>query len=196
MSGPGINRRIGAQVHRLRSARGWSIDALAQATAVSRSMISLIERGESSPTAVVLEKLASGLGIPLSDLFDPPAAPTAPVSRRAAQSAWTDPASGYVRRNVSPAGSPLRLVEVRFPAGAHVAYESPPRPTGLTQLVWLLSGALDLTVGEPAQSWRLAPGDCLQHTLDHPVAFHNPGPKPARYAVVIGAAASPGIALP
>ena len=38
------------------------LDALATKTGVSRSMISLIERGESSPTAAVLEKLAAGLG--------------------------------------------------------------------------------------------------------------------------------------
>ncbi len=33
-------------------------------------MISLIERGESSPTAVVLEKLSAALGVTLASLFD------------------------------------------------------------------------------------------------------------------------------
>ena len=40
---------------------------------MSRSMISLIERGESSPTAVVLDKLAAGLGVTLGALFNTPA---------------------------------------------------------------------------------------------------------------------------
>ena len=39
------------------------LDALADRSGVSRSMISLVERGESSPTAVVIEKLAAGLGV-------------------------------------------------------------------------------------------------------------------------------------
>jgi len=46
----------------LRAARGLSLDVLAGKSGVSRSMISLIERGKSNPTAVVLEKLATGLG--------------------------------------------------------------------------------------------------------------------------------------
>ena len=56
---PGINDRIAARVRELRNRQGLSLEALADASGVSRSMISLVERGESSPTAVVLEKLAT-----------------------------------------------------------------------------------------------------------------------------------------
>src|SRR5215831_942651 len=119
-----INTRIAARVRQLRADRSLSLETLAEACGVSRSMISLIERSESSPTAVVLEKLATGLGVPLAALFDAPAAPADPVSRRKDQAEWCDPASGYVRRNISPAGfpTPMHLVEVFFPAGARVAY--------------------------------------------------------------------------
>ena len=69
-----LNERIAERVRELRSGQGLSLDALATKSGVSRSMISLIERGESSPTAVVLEKLAAGLGVMLASLFDAPAA--------------------------------------------------------------------------------------------------------------------------
>ena len=69
-----LNQRIAERVRELRAAQGLSLDALAGKSGVSRSMISLIERGESSPTAVVLEKLAAGLGVMLASLFDAPAA--------------------------------------------------------------------------------------------------------------------------
>jgi transcriptional regulator with XRE-family HTH domain len=52
---PAIHDRIAQRVHRLRIDQDLSLDALATRSGVSRSMISLIERGESSPTAVVLE---------------------------------------------------------------------------------------------------------------------------------------------
>ena len=68
-----INDRIASRVRQIRAERGLSLEALAEGSGVSRSMISLIERGESSPTAVVLEKLATGLGVPLASLFDAPA---------------------------------------------------------------------------------------------------------------------------
>src|SRR5260221_8703246 len=119
---PDLNQRIARRARELRAARGLTLDALAERSGVSRSMISRIERGESSPTAVLLERLATGLSVPLASLFEAPAASPEPIARRADQVQWRDPASGYVRRNVSPGGfaSPIRIVEVEFPAGARV----------------------------------------------------------------------------
>ena len=184
-----LNQRIAQRVADLRAAQGLSLDALASKSGVSRSMISLIERGESSPTAVVLEKLAAGLGVMLSSLFDPPAAaaqaPSGPVARRDDQPQWQDPASGYVRRNVSPPGmpQPMQIVEVHFPPGGRVAFETGPRDLRVQQQVWVLEGAIDVTLGE--ERHRLREGDCLAMQLDRPTMFHNPTRKPTRYAVVI-----------
>src|ERR1700742_5096891 len=91
----GINQRIADRVRALRAARGLTLEALAERSGVSRSMISRVERGESSPTAVLLERLAFGLGSTLASLFDPPDASPSPLSRRAQQLAWRDPQSGY-----------------------------------------------------------------------------------------------------
>lgn len=181
----GLNQRIAQRVRELRAERGLSLDALSAASGVSRSMISLVERGESSATAVVLEKLATGLGVPLATLFDLPVPEAEPVARAAGQPWWRDPHSGYRRRNVSPAGasSPIRIVEVEFPPGARVAYETGPREPAVHQQVWLLEGAVEVNVGE--KTHRLERGDCLAMVLDRPVAFHNPTRRPARYAVVL-----------
>ncbi|MBX9626486.1 MAG: XRE family transcriptional regulator [Gemmataceae bacterium] len=185
--GGDLNQRIAVRVRGLRAERGLSLEALAGKSGVSRSMISLIERGESSPTAVVLEKLAAGLGVTLASLFDAPGPPTpaGPVARRADQPEWRDPASGYVRRNVSPPGvpQPVRIVEVHFPAGGRVAFENADRDARVYQQIWVLEGSIDITVGDDRH--RLSAGDCLAMTLDRPTLFHNPTRKPARYAVVI-----------
>jgi transcriptional regulator with XRE-family HTH domain len=184
-----LNRRIAGRVRELRDMRGFSLDAAARKTGVSRSMISLIERGESSPTAVVLEKLAAGLGAPLGSLFDPPVAAAqplpGPVARFKDQPEWKDPGSGYVRRNVSPPGlsQPIQIVEVHFPAGGRVAFESGARESRTYQQVWVLEGTIAITVGR--ERHRLGLGDCLGMQLDQPTMFHNPTRKPARYAVVI-----------
>jgi transcriptional regulator with XRE-family HTH domain len=185
--GADLNERIAERVRDLRVAQGLSLEALATKSGVSRSMISLVERGESSPTAVVLDKLATGLGVVLASLFDAPAAapPTGPVARRAEQPEWRDPASGYQRRSVSPPAvpQPFRIVEVRFPAGARVAFETGARDVRVHQQVWVLDGAIDVTVGD--ERHRLREGDCLAMRLDRPTMFHNPTRKPTRYAVVI-----------
>jgi transcriptional regulator with XRE-family HTH domain len=190
-----LNARIADRVRELRAARGLSLDALATRSGVSRSMISVIERGESSPTAVVLEKLSVGLGVPLASLFDAPAdgdaLPTGPVARRVDQPAWCDPASGYVRRNVSPSGvgQPFQIVEVEFPPKARVAFETGPRDVRVDQQVWVLEGCIDVTWGD--ERFRLRDGDCLAMQLDRPVMFHNATRKPARYAVVLASEPPP-----
>jgi transcriptional regulator with XRE-family HTH domain len=185
----GLNERIAERVRELRAARALSLDALASKTGVSRSMISVIERAESSATAVVLEKLAAGLGVPLASLFDAPSAsapaPSGPVARRDDQPQWRDPASGYLRRNVSPPGmpQPMQIVEVHFPPGARVAFDADARDVRVHQQVWVLDGAIDITLG--GERHRLREGDCLAMQLDSPTMFHNPTRKTARYAVVI-----------
>ncbi len=180
-----LNQRIAACVRQLRTARGLSIEALADRSGVSRSMISLIERGETSATAVVLEKVAAALGIALASLFEPPATGATPLVRKADQAVWRDPDSGYVRRNVSPSGTvtPIQIVEVDFPPGAHVAYETGGREPAVHQQVWVLEGQIDVTVGGERHS--LQQGDCLAFALDRPTAFRNRTRKAARYAVVI-----------
>src|SRR5262249_11658694 len=184
-----LNQRIAERVRTLRADQRLALDALARRSGVSRSMISLIERGESSPTAVVLEKLAGGLGVMLASLFDSPTAsapvPSGPVARREDQPLWRDPASGYLRRNVSPPGvaQPMQIVGVRFPAGGRVALETGGRDVRVHQQVWVLEGTIDVTVGD--ERHRLREGDCLAMQLDRPTMFHNPTRKATRYAVVI-----------
>ncbi len=180
-----LNQRIAQRVRDLRAARGLSLEAAATKSGVSRSMISLIERGESSPTAVVLERLATGLGVALASLFDAPKPLPTPLARAKDQPPWRDPQSGYVRRNVSPsgAGSPIQIVEVLFPAGARVAYETGPREPRVHQQIWVQEGSIDVTVGD--ERHRLQAGDCLALVLDRPLMYHNPTRKAARYAVVL-----------
>jgi transcriptional regulator with XRE-family HTH domain len=191
-----LNDRIAARVGRLRADRDLSLEALAGKSGVSRSMISLVERGETSPTAVVLDKLASALGVTLSSLFDAPGSERrvlpGPVARRADQPRWRDPGSGYLRRNVSPPGGtqPMQIVEVSFPAGARVAFDNSGRDGRgrdgrVHQQVWVLEGTVDVTLGETRH--RLRTGDCLAMELDRPTMFHNPTRRPTRYAVVIAA---------
>lgn len=188
-----ISDRLARRLQGLRQAQGLSLDALAARSGVSRSNISLIERGRSSPTATVLDKLSAALGVTLAALFDEPptaAAPPSPLARRADQPLWTDPASGYQRRNLSPAlPAPIQLVEVAFPPGQRVAYETGPRAAPVHQQVWMIAGCMQLTVG--ADAWLLQAGDCLAMQLDQPTLFHNPGDQPARYLVALASGPLP-----
>lgn len=182
-----IDAFLAGRVRDLRRARSLTLEQLAEASGVSRSMISLIERQETSPTAAILNKLADAFGLSLPALFagesrrpDPE-----PVSRRADQPVWADPASGYVRRHLSPAGvaSPIELVEVSFPAGQTLVFDNPVRAAGIQQQLWVLQGAMDITLNR--KTWHLAAGDCLAMALGKRVTFHNPKAQPARYVLAL-----------
>lgn len=187
-----VDTIISHRVRSLRKAGGYSLDQLAQTSGVSRSMISLIERHETSPTATVLNKLASALGVPLAALFsqDPGSAEAQPLVRRAQQQVWTDPESGYVRRHLSPSGelSPIELVEVLFPPGKTVAFENATPGAIAHQQVWVLEGEMDVRVD--GQSWHLESGDCLAMEVGPHIVFRNNSRAPARYLVALSAAPS------
>ena len=170
-----LNDRIAQRVRELRAERGLSLDALAARCDISRSMISLIERGESSPTAVLLEKLAAGLDVPPASLFDAPAPIASPVARGADAEPWRDPQSGYVRRNVSPSGvgSPIQIVEVSVPGRRARVVRDAARATpsctsrsGCSRARSRSRWATSATGSAPATAWRWC--------STQPIIFHNP----------------------
>lgn len=193
-----IDALLASRVRELRRSQQLTLEQLADLSGVSRSTISLIERQETSPTAAVLNKLADAFGVPLAALLaaDAAGAAPSPLARRADQAVWTDPASGYVRRHLSPLGvaSPMELVEVEFPAGETVVFDSPVRRVGIWQQLWLLDGAMDIGLG--GQTWSLATGDCLAMELGARIRFHNPGQKPARYVLALASTSDLSWRLP
>jgi transcriptional regulator with XRE-family HTH domain len=173
---------IGSRVAERRAALALTLEEVASRTGVSRAMISRVERGEVHASAVVLDRLCAGLGITLSALFARDAA--SPLLRRADQPVWRDPSSGYLRREVAPAGtgSPVKIVEVEFPAGAEVSF-APSKERPLGQHVWVLAGAIQVSVG--GSIYELAAGDCLFMRVGEGNTFRNLRDDPARYAVII-----------
>ena len=181
-----IEHRIAARLKAFRGQRGLTLDELARQSGVSRSMISLIERAESSATANVLDKLAASLGVTLASLFaEEERADAEPVARNTDQPSWRDPETGYVRRNLSPPGfpSPIELVEVILPPDAQVAYDSSSRAAAVEQQIWMLVGSIEVTVGKSVH--RLDTGDCLAMRLDRPISFRNRTDEAARYLVAL-----------
>jgi transcriptional regulator with XRE-family HTH domain len=200
---------FGERLRAERRSRGWPIERLAAASGVSRAMISKIERGESSPTAVVLGKLSAALELSVSELLAPgqaahppggeagtagsglpgdPAARGGAVRAAADTPEWRDPDTGYLRRQVSTPRFPAAVTEVTLPPGAHVPY-----PAGayafIAQLVWVLSGQLTLRDG-PAEH-TLAAGDTFELGEPRPREFRNDTAADCRYLVVVTRTATP-----
>lgn len=166
-----------------RAQRGWTLDELAQRAGVSKAMLSKLERCEASPTAALLGRISGALGMTLSTLLAAGDEPGARLVRRDDQPIWRDPATGYLRRQVSPLSDlPVHLIEVEFPPGAEVAYPAAAFAF-IRQAIWVLAGTLEFVEG--AMLHRLRPGDCLELGPAADCAFRNPGRGPCRYLVAV-----------
>lgn len=175
--------RIAARLRAERQRRGWSLDELAGRAAVSKAMLSKLERGESSPTATLLGRICGAYGLTMSALVAEPAVVSGRLVRRAEQPVWRDPKTHYLRRQVSPLSDlPIQLVEVELPVGAEVAFPASAYAS-IRQLVWVLTGQLDFTEGAVVHALRA--GDCLELGAPADCVFRNRGRAACRYVVAL-----------
>lgn len=175
-----------------RMQRGLTLEQLAALAGVSRAMISKIERGQSSPTAVLLSRLADAMGLSLSALMSEPRATSPAIRRLQEQPLWTDPETGYVRSLVSPpankgenddsgSNGDVEIVAVELPAGKSVRFAATESLHAQDHIL-LLQGQLTLTGDNMV--FELQPGDCVRISSMHTTTFDNPGAHSARYLVV------------
>ncbi|MEJ1162258.1 helix-turn-helix domain-containing protein [Variovorax sp. CCNWLW186] len=178
-----IDSLIAGRLLGLRQAKGLSLAGLASLSGVSKAMISKVERAESSPTAVLLGRLAAGLGVPLAQLLTEDKGSPRRLRARAQQEVWRDPEAGYLRRQIAERGanSGVEMVEIELPRSAQVGY---PRWSGkpYRQCLWMLEGALRVDYGD--ERFELAEGDCLDFGVDRPLVFKALGRTGCRYLLV------------
>jgi transcriptional regulator with XRE-family HTH domain len=185
---------LARRLHAEREARSWTLVDLAGRSGVSRAMISKIERGEASPTAVLLGRLSAAFGLTMSQLFAPPdnepdAAHPAEgrVARVAEQPVWRDPETGFVRRSLSPPGpGPLEMVWGELPPGAEIAYPAASLTFIADQQMVVISGELTIVLGDTVHV--LGPGDCLRYGPPNDVRFVNAGAARCRYVIALSRA--------
>lgn len=184
-----IDTLISTKLKTLRKRQNLTLDALAERSGISRSMISLIEREQSSPTATVLNKLADALGTSLPELLSDNSKKTISetqcVSSIENQKTWQDPESGYIRRQLTPrnATSTVELTEIIFPPQKSVTFENMLRNIEIHQQVWIISGEIEIS--DDDSTWCLKEGDCLAFQQKEHTTFFNPNNTEARYLIAL-----------
>ncbi|MBV8199517.1 MAG: cupin domain-containing protein, partial [Acidobacteria bacterium] len=141
-------------------------------------------RGEKSPTLSILTRMARGLNLSLSALLGAePARGGAAIVRRAAQMTYTDPKSGYERRQMSPAHTGVEILMHIIPPHA-TSGELPPYALPTQKHVIVDSGRLDITIGGDQHS--LEAGDTISFEVATSYVLTNPAETPCVcYLVVV-----------
>lgn len=179
-----LDEQLASRLRSLRQERGWSLDALAERSGVSRATLSRIENSEVSPTASVLGQLCAAHGLTMSRLLSLVEGKFRPLVPKDDQAVWNDPNGQFSRRSVSPPAATLQaeVLECVLEAGASITYDEPARK-GLEHHLVLLKGSLTMTVD--GKRHKLKSGDCLRYQLLGASEFVTPPQSGARYLLVI-----------
>jgi transcriptional regulator with XRE-family HTH domain len=181
---------LGARVRALREAEGLSLRDLSERSGVSAPMLSQVERGETSPTVAVAERIASGLELRLSQLLrldEGGAAVT--VVRRAERRKGPGGTRGHRYELLTPPLPGLRseLSRHAIAPGARTggAGDPPMHEPGSRETAVVEQGTVVLVCD--GERHELAAGDCVTFDADLPHHFENPGPGEAALLAIVSA---------
>ena len=162
-----ILSRLPARLKDARRQQGLSLDAVAKLSGVSRSMVSQIERGESSPTIATLWNLTSALGVDFAGLLDGSAAGKEIETLRTDDVPTIDNMGSGVR---------IRILSPPEDAGRHEVYEivfanngvldSQPHSHGAREHLTVFDGVIEVTIGDSKSTLRK--GDTARYNADVP----------------------------
>ena len=178
-----INDAIAQNLKLIREQRKMSLDMLAKATGVSKSMLAQIERGEANPTISTVWKIANGLKLSFTQL----------LSAREQSSEAIDFASVPL---LSEEGGRYRNYPI-FPytdaRGFEVYYieldpgvflEAAAHPEGTQEFLTVFEGELEVSVG--GARLHGTPTCALRFAADCPHSYHNAGDTLCRLSMTIG----------
>lgn len=173
-----IHRHLGRRVKHLRAERGWSLEALAGASGVSRSMLSQIEREHANPTLAVTLRIARAFGMALGDLLETPGAASSVTVIRADDRAYHYRSDRNCRiRTLSPLHleKDVEFYEVQLQPGG--ALRSAPHFEGTREFLTVQKGRVRVESASDAET--LDPGDSVSYRADVPHAIVNIGRREA-----------------
>jgi transcriptional regulator with XRE-family HTH domain len=180
-----VNELIGERIRQHRTARGWTLDELADRSGVSRRMVINIEHGEGNPSIATLLRISDALGVGLPVLVDverPRELTVTPAGQ--APVLWRGPSGG---RALLVAGTePPDVVELwdwTLRPGEEHSGEA--HSAGTRELLLVLEGRVHLRVGDRTD--RLEAGDSAAFAGDvaHGYATPADAETPARFALTV-----------
>lgn len=176
-----ILARLPARLKQARQSQNLSLDAVANLSGVSRSMVSQIERGESSPTIATLWNLTRALQVDFAGLLDDGNADRIEVLRAADVPSIENRGAGCTIRILSPPEEAGRheVYELRFLEGG--VLDSQPHRRGAREHLTVIDGKLTVTSGDATQ--KIGQGDTARYAADVPHRIE--ADRPARAFLVV-----------
>ena len=179
-----ISGQISQRVKLLRQQRGWSLEQLATASGVSKSMLSQIERNQANPTLAVTCKIAQAFSMSLAEFVEMPSASSAIHVIRADDREHLYRSDEAVEiRTLSPLNleKDVEFYQVRLKPGG--ALKSAAHFQGTREFLTVEQGKV--RVESSNDTAELAKGDSTTYRADVPHAIENIGKGEATVFLVV-----------
>ena len=174
------NVAVGPRIRDLRTKKGLSLRALAQLSGLSTNAISLIERGDNSPTVSSLHSLASALNVPITAFFEQQG--NGQVIHLKKEQRPTSATAGVTMENLG-SGLPNQQIEPFLitikPGGSSTSSQI--THSG-EEFIYVLKGSLVCKISE--QEYELEEGDSLLFLASQPHIYLNQSSKVARILII------------
>lgn len=179
-SGMGSKPTVGPRIREIRMKKGLSLRALAELSGLSTNAISLIERGDNSPTVSSLHNLATALGVPITAFFEQH--PDGQIIHLKKNRRPTSESAGVKMENLG-SGLPNQQIEPFLmsitPGGSST--KSPITHSG-EEFVYVVKGSLVCSIND--REYPLAEGDSLLFLATQPHVYHNQTQKAATILII------------
>ena len=174
---------LGPRVRALRRATGLTLRDLAERSGVSAPMLSQVERGETSPTLSVAQRIAAGLELSLSQLLRLDEGEGVTVVRAAERGAGAARSNGHSYDVLTPPipgqRAELSLHTLKPGASTGGPDDPPMHEPGSRETAVVHVGRLRLVCD--GVDHELDEGDAVTFDADLPHHFENPGRRDARF---------------
>ncbi|MEO3871017.1 XRE family transcriptional regulator [Nonomuraea sp. B12E4] len=176
--------RLGEEVRRRRKDAGLTVQQLADATRLSRRMLTLVEQGRANPSLVTVDKIARAFGTDFASLTrDSHPDPIVVNAPGTAAGVWSSTTGSRAALQVATWHHPAaELWEWTLQPGDR--YDAQPDPAGSEELFYVFDGILTLEV-EGRRPVSVRAGGSARLSSDRRYAYVNSGPKPARFVRVV-----------
>jgi transcriptional regulator with XRE-family HTH domain len=174
---------VGPRIRTLREQRGLSLRALAERCSLSINAISLIERGENSPTVSSLHMLATALGVKITDFFEDPHEHAVVHIKHDRRLAAQGKGLLMESLGIGLRNQQLEPFMVTIEPGVGDDGESIAHPG--QEFVYCLEGTVLYQIS--GQTYHLEPGDSLLFEATQPHCFRNAGDSLARVLLIFQA---------
>jgi len=175
---------VAQNVRRLRTARGWSLDAFAARSGVSKGMLVQLEAARTNPSLGTLCRVSEALSVTVAALIETADAPPVQVvPADGGVTLWTGAGGGTGRLLV---GSDEREhVELwrweMAPGDTHASEEG--HVEGTLEMVHVLDGTLTLCVD--GVDHLVGPGCAASYRADRSHVYRNDGREICRFVMVL-----------